>query len=577
MTYQTRGITSAAVMTFDNAVATDGTRVVERSSPDKTNPPGVVLMRIGGLGSEKNHGISRGISWGTAGTRALWSARLSIPINPLSGVRLASSLLAYGFSPAIGYSSGAIRHPDRTAVIDGSGLHLSFREAEELTQRCTAELTDRGVDSDSTVAVLGRNTAGLALAMAAVARTGADLVYLNTGFKISQIEEILNDHQIKHVLADRDLVDRVPGGVSIAHLDDPESWSSNDRRRVRAKAGRHIILTSGTTGKPKGADRSQTPIEAAISLLTALPYRERATHVMAAPMFHSWGWLNHRLSALLDTTEIMVPRPSAEAVLNAAAEHRAEVIVTTPVVLRRLVEVGPGDRDLSNLRGVLISGSAIPSPVVSSFMQQFGPVLYNLYGSTEVGYATCASPKDLAEAPDTAGRPLHGVGVSILAPDRRAVPDGDEGEIWVGSAASFEGYVDGGDKDRRHGQLSTGDLGYFDGRGRLFVSGRADDLIISGGENVNPAEVEAVLLSHPLVAEVAAVGRPDPEFGEVIVAHVVPKRSALSDEGLSEMDLAARVLDFARVSLATYQCPREVIVRDELPVNATGKVLRRLL
>ncbi len=547
------------------------------ASPARVILPRVIHMEFGNHGLPDPREVLWDISWAPTGTQAVWSARLTPPLNPLAGFRLAHSVLMHGFSPAIGYSAGAIRHPDRTALVDDSGVHLSFREAEDLTQRCTAGLIDRGVDSNSTVGVLGRDSGGLAQAIAAVSRTGADLVYLNTGFRASQIEVILKDRGIDFVLVDKSLAGRIPKGIPTARLDDPESWSSNSEVRARRGSGRHIILTSGTTGKPKGADRSRTPIEAAISLLDALPYREGATHVIAAPMFHSWGWLNHRMSSLLDTTEIMVSRPSATAVLDAAAEHKAEVVVTTPVVLRRLVEAGPGDRDLSKLRGVLVSGSAIPGSVVASFLQQFGPVLYNLYGSTEVGFATCASPRDLAEVPNTAGRPLQGVDVSILTRHGQVVPAGVEGEIWVGSSASFDGYLDGGDKDRREGLLSTGDLGHFDDQGRLFVSGRADDLIISGGENVHPAEVEAVLLSHPLVADVAVVGRADQVFGQAVVAHVVPRVSALAGAGMPEAELAADVLSFARDNLARFQCPREVVVHEELPVNETGKILRRLL
>lgn len=526
--------------------------------------------------------IESGLSWGAPGLRALWSSRLTPPLNPLNRYKLYRDLLTFGFTPAIGYAGGAARHSNETATIDESGWQLTFREAEDLTRQCTAGLHQLGIGHDSVVAVLGRNSIGLTQAIAAVSRTGADLVYLNTGFRASQIETIIADRGVELVLVDEDLAERIPSGTPTARLNDPRSWSEADHNTHtisvgRQLSGRHIILTSGTTGKPKGADRSQAPVEAIVALLDSLPYRQRATHIMAAPLFHSWGWLNHRLSSLLDPTEVMIPKPTAKAVLDAAEAHQAEIIVTTPVVIRRLAATGPSGRDLSKLRGVLVSGSAIPGPVVTAFGDKFGPVLYNLYGSTEVGFATCASPDDLMKFPDTAGRPLQGVEVSILDSAGAVVATGEEGEIWVGSAASFDGYIDGGDKDRRDNLLSTGDSGYFDEDGRLFVLGRLDDLIISGGENVHPSEVEAVLRHHPQVADVVAVGHPNPEFGQAVVAYVVPTETAGTDTGLSDADLAADIMNFARENLAGYQRPGEIIIRQDLPVNETGKVLRRLL
>jgi fatty-acyl-CoA synthase len=303
-----------------------------------------------------------------------------------------------------------------------------------------------------------------------------------------------------------------------------------------------------------------------------MPYRVRATHVMAAPMFHSWGWLNHRINALIDATEVMVARPRADVVLDAAEKHKADIIVTTPVVVRRLAEEGPGGRDLSSLQGVLVSGAPIPPDVIRRFRERFGDLIYNLYGSTEVGYATVAKPEDLALAPTTAGKVLPSVTVVILDRDGRPLPTGAEGEVWVGSSAAFEGYVDGGDKDRRGGLVSTGDLGQFDEYGRLYIHGRSDDLIISGGENVHPTEVEAVIREHPDVLDVAAVGVADPDFGQRVVIHVEPTAGCPDPDGLPD-----RLLAFAADRLAAYQRPKQVVVTERLPRNETGKILRRML
>ena len=509
-----------------------------------------------------------------SGVKAWRHSGLSVPRNPLTGLRLGRDLFVHGVSPAIGWAAGADRHPDAPAVVDEYGLRLTQREAEELTRRATSALRERGLDGDHPAAVLGRNSAGFAVAIAAVARTGADLVYLNPGFSPDQIADLCHLRGITVVLVDPELADRVPAAIPTLDVTDPFSWAAEGGSafRISPGGGRHIILTSGTTGRPKGADRSRTPLEATVSLLSVLPYREQGVHVMAAPLFHSWGWLNHRIDALLDSLEVMIARPTAEAVLSAAEIHRASIIVTTPVVVARLAEAGPGGRDLSALTGVLVSGAAIPPDVIGRFREQFGDVLYNLYGSTEVGYATVAGPADLAEAPTTAGRPLPGVDVALLDPDGRPVPSGQPGDVWVGSSAAFDGYVDGGDKDRdADGLVSTGDVGVFDADGRLFIRGRSDDLIISGGENVHPTEVEDVLRLCPGVADIAAVGRPDDAFGQRVVCYVVPSEGA--DLALLPDDVVA----FARDSLAAFQRPREVYLVGELPRNETGKVLRRLL
>lgn len=509
----------------------------------------------------------------TAGVSAWRSSGLSIPRNPLTGLRLSRDLLVHGVSPAIGWAAGADRHPHQVAVRDQFGTILTQSQAEAATRRATDFLRRHGLRPGRSAAILGRNSVGFAVAIAAVARTGADLVYLNPGFSAEQIAGLCAQHGVSVLLADPDLSARVPAGIDSLDLTNPASWATPDATafRVAPGGGRHIILTSGTTGRPKGADRSRTPLDATVSLLSTLPYREQDTHIMAAPLCHSWGWLNHRLAALLDTTEVMIARPTAEAVLAAAAEHSAGVIVTTPVVVGRLADQGPGHHDLAALRGVLVSGAPLPGDVVQRFRTGFGDVLYNLYGSTEVGYATVAAPSDLARNPTSAGHPLPGVSVVLLDDRGNPVPTGEPGQVWVGSSAAFDGYVDGADKDRRGDLVSTGDIGVFAPDGTLVISGRSDDLVISGGENVHPSEVEHVLRRCPVVADVAAVGRPDPDYGQRVVAYVVPVGSRSSG------DVVAEVHHYATEHLAGYQRPRDIIVVGELPRNETGKVLRRLL
>jgi fatty-acyl-CoA synthase len=202
-------------------------------------------------------------------------------------------------------------------------------------------------------------------------------------------------------------------------------------------------------------------------------------------------------------------------------------------------------------------------------MDDVGDVVYNLYGSTEVGYASIATPADLRDAPGTAGRPPYGAVVRILDDAGKEARAGEDGRIFVGSDIVFEGYTGGGSKEVIDGLMSTGDMGHFDEEGRLHVTGRADDMIVSGGENVFPREIEDLLSGHEAIAEAAVIGVPDPQFGQRLKAFVV----ARNGESLSEEDVKA----YVKKHLARYKVPREVEFMEELPRNPTGKVLKRVL
>lgn len=526
-------------------------------------------------------------------------ARLSPPVSPARTAQLIRALHDWGTTPALGWSAGCARHPDAPAVIDADDALMpvvTFRQAERRTAAITTGLIEAGIGAGASVGLLGRTSRVYAEAIAALSRTGADVVYLNTGFTAAQIDEIATREAISWVFCDDDLAERVPEGLLLVSLDGvypgergtlslPDLASCQPGRPPELRRpSRHVILTSGTTGTPRGVARDNAPIEAAVALLDVFPFRQRETHVIAAPLFHAWGWLNHRICPLYDATEVLVRRPDGERVLRLAAEYHAEVVVATPVVLRRMLEVPVSVReelDLSALRVVAVSGALIPPEQVVAFAAAFGDVLHNLYGSTEAAFATCARPADLRADPATAGRPLSGVRVEVLDDAGRPCAAGVEGKVWVGSRTSFGGYTDGTDGARHRGLVWTGDLGAWDKAGRLRVLGRADDVIISGGENVHPEEAERVLRRHPGVADVAVVGAPDPVFGQVVVAHVVRRVLAPAerepDGVVAAKDWESTFLGWAAERLAPHQRPRQVVLHAELPRNETGKVLRRVL
>ncbi|HTY96763.1 MAG TPA: AMP-binding protein, partial [Solirubrobacteraceae bacterium] len=340
-----------------------------------------------------------------------------------------------------------------------------------------------------------------------------------------------------------------------------------------AEPGRTVILTSGTTGTPKGAARRQPDsIEPIASLFSKIPFRARQTTMIAAPMFHSWGFAHFTIALPLASTMVLRRRFDPEDTLRAVAHHSATALVLVPVMLQRILDLGEetiARYDTSSLRIIALSGSALPGELATRAMDVFGDVLYNLYGSTEVAWATIATPADLRAAPGTAGTPPIGTAVKLLDENGREVPRGQTGRIFVGNEMVFEGYTGGGGKEVISGLMSTGDVGRLDAAGRLFVEGRDDEKIVSGGENVFPREVEDLLADHEQVEEVAVIGVPDDEFGQRLLAFVV----ARPGRELSESDVQAHV----RANLARFKVPREVIFLEQLPRNATGKVLKREL
>ncbi len=329
-----------------------------------------------------------------------------------------------------------------------------------------------------------------------------------------------------------------------------------------------VLLTSGTTGTPKGARRSGRPagLSSALGVLERIPYRAGDVAVIPTPLFHAWGLAQLTIAAATASTVVLVRRFDVGETLDAVAAERAQVLAVVPVMLQRILADDTNDRDLSSLRIVACSGSALPAAVATVWMDRFGDNLYNLYGSTEVGQATLATPEDLRAAPGTAGRVIPGTVVEVVDDWGEPVAQGETGLIIVGSDGQFTEYTGGGTKDRIRGLMSSGDVGHFDAEGRLFVTGRADDMIVSGGENVFPLEVEEILLSHPDVVDAMAVGVADDEFGQRLAVFVV-----LGPGGSVDAD---GIRSFIAARLARHKVPRDVTFVDELPRNATGKLLR---
>jgi fatty-acyl-CoA synthase len=307
-------------------------------------------------------------------------------------------------------------------------------------------------------------------------------------------------------------------------------------------------------------------------LLGPIPYRLRDTTVIAAPFFHGWGLGNLLVGLGLSATVLTAPEFDAAHTLSLVSEHRASALVVVPTMLQRICALPPthlARADTDNLRIIASSGSALPGRLVTDVLDRFGPVLYNVYGSTEVAVASIATPADLRGAPTTAGRRALGVRVEMLDEHGASVPNVTVGRIFVTSSARFDGYTNGRSKEVVNGLMSTGDLGYFDEHGRLFVVGREDDMIVSGGENVYPSEIEELLNSDERIAEAAVVGVDDDRFGQALKAVIVVAPNRHVDE--------QELKELIAQQLARFKVPRIFEFVDALPRNATGKILRRQL
>jgi fatty-acyl-CoA synthase len=510
-------------------------------------------------------------------------------VRPDRTVRALLGLHQWGSTLAAGYLSAAVRYPTAPAVIDERGM-LTFDELHRRTNALARAFASHGIREGHSVAIMCRNHRGFVDASVACSKLGAHAVYLNTLFAGPQVTDVVEREGAAALVYDQEFApvvaaarDGRPGFV--AWLDGPSSVphesldgmiASSDDAPLKppSEPGRTVILTSGTTGTPKGASRaSPDSLQPAAALLSRIPLRAREPTVIAAPLFHSWGFAHLVLGTALASTVVLRRRFNSLDTLRAVADHRATALIVVPVMLQRMLELDVDTlrrADTSSLRVIASSGSALPGPLATQVMDTFGDKLYNLYGSTEVAWATIATPEDLRAAPGTAGSPPRGTIVKILDASWRELPAGDSGRIFVGNEMLFEGYTGGGGDKVRFGSLmSTGDVGHFDDAGRLFVDGRDDDMIVSGGENVFPGEVEDLLASVPGVREVAVVGVPDAEFGQRLRAYVALAQGAsLTEEVLK---------DHVRSELAAYKVPREVVVVDELPRTATGKVVKREL
>ncbi len=510
-------------------------------------------------------------------------------VGPQRPRRLVQLLLAFDRFGMLGgaVAAGAIRHGDRPAVIDELG-ELTYQQLDERSNALANAWRELGLQPGEGVAVLARNHRGFLEAVFAAAKCRAKIVLLNTSFAGPQIQEVASREGTDLLVYDDEYSEMLAGvepprgnwraWAQAPGQDTLEALIRRGSSKPPPKsdvAARIVILTSGTTGTPKGAPRAEPRSLAPLGgFLSKVPFRAGEVTELCVPMFHALGFVHSILGIALGSTLVIRRHFDPEEVLESLEHRRASALVVVPVMLQRMLDkassrqLKPRER-FEQLRIVFVGGSQLGAELCKRAMASFGPIVYNLYGSTEVAVATIATPEDLLEEPGSVGKVVRGSVVQVLDDRGEQVAPGITGRLFVGNASQFEGYTGGGAKEFVRGLMASGDVGHFDSAERLFIDGRDDDMIVSGGENVFPGEVEELLAGHDAVQEVAVIGVDDEQFGQRLKAFVVTRGGAELSED--------QVMEFVRDNLARYKVPREVVFLEELPRNSTGKVLKREL
>ncbi|MFK7988886.1 MAG: class I adenylate-forming enzyme family protein [Sandaracinaceae bacterium] len=485
----------------------------------------------------------------------------------------------------------AISQPHRDALVDSNGQR-SFAQVDRRADRLANGLSDRlGIGQDDAVVILLPNCAEVLEAQIALGRLGAAAVSLSPRSTADELVYLVTHSGARAVIVDASLSATLD--AARPRLDVPEDhfivvgaerpgYAPYERLLAEAASSRRdggdpavVIYTSGTTGKPKGAVRKfpKELVWSALHAVDALPIRADDRHLTVCPLYHStaFGFLSFTLT--LGGTGVISPRFDPTQFLADIERHRITTTAVVPTMLHRVLELPASVRrryDTRSLSAIFSGGAPLSGTLAARVIEEFGHVLHNFYGATETGLNTLATPSDLLTAPGTIGRPLVGTEIRLLDEAGQEVPDGEVGELWVRSAMRIAGYHDDEAATRasmRGAFFSVGDLGFKDHHGLYHLGGRKRDMVISGGVNVYPAEVEEVLARHPDVAEVAVVGVVDEEWGERVRACVVPRA------GFE----AAAFLAWSKHHLAGPKAPREVRELASLPKNPTGKVLKRQL
>lgn len=516
-----------------------------------------------------------------------------------AGVSAAVKTLLKGTqNPSELYRLHAQNSPNRAAVIAGDRV-LTFAELDRRIDQLAHGLHAQGFGPGRGLLIMMKNCIEALELTAACARIGSSAIAVSWRTKPDELVYLANDSQAFGIACDielapaldraapklaRHLLDRVfiagaelggkaPNARALSELyaSTPEPYELKGKGQSDDEAS-VVIYTSGTTGKPKGAVRRfpRDAVTIALRFIAETPMRCDDVHLVACPLYHTTAFGFLTMSHLIGATVVLIADFKPALFLELVERHRVTTSAMVPTMLHRILELGPdalAKYDARSLRAVFTTGAPLPTPVANAFMDQFGDIIHNVYGSTETGVVTLATPRDLRAAPGTIGRAVPGVNIRLYDD---AGQIGEAGELYVKTDLVVAGYhnnTSATEASMRDGYFSVGDVARIDDGSRYFIEGRKRDMIISGGVNVYPAEVESALEEHPALGEVAIVGVDDPDLGERVRAFVALKPGA----SLSKDELIA----WAKERLSGAKVPRDVVFMDALPRNPTGKVLKR--
>ena len=471
--------------------------------------------------------------------------------------------------------------PDRLALVF-EDERWTFAELDRRVSGAAGRLTVAGVEPENLVALLARNGSGFAQLVHAVPRLGAVLVPLNVRLTTDELAWQLRDSGAKFLVSDEpnaanaaELKKSLPSlsCLSLAELTEHDDTERLDvgEERVSLSAVHSVIYTSGTSGRPKGAMLTfGNHLWSALGSALNLGLRSDDRWLACMPLFHVGGLAILLRSVIYGSTAVVQESFDPDTVNRAIDEDAITTVSVVSAMLSRMLEAR-GERSYpETLRCVLAGGGPLPRRLLEECVRRSVPVVQT-YGLTEAASQVATlSPEDAPLKLGSAGRPLFATEIRIVDEQGRTLPAGEAGEIVVRGPTVTSGYlndIEATARALRDGWLHTGDIGHLDEEGLLYVLDRRDDLIVSGGENVYPAEVEEVLRSHPAVLDAAVVGLPDERWGRRVAAAVALRPGSEPDE--------EELLTFCRNHLASYKTPTQLRIVEQLPRNAAGKLLRR--
>jgi len=541
--------------------------------------------------------------------RALRQTKVVQPVRPARLAELVRGALKLPFGPHLAVMFHAAAHPDKEAIVEygADGVHrMTWAQLDATINRLANALDARGVAGGSRVALMLPNGREYLIAQQALAKLGATAVQIGYRLKAAEIAYILANAEPKATLVHTDYLtvmtdararaaaDGVAGGPMIvvgAPRHGPplppevadweralaEVGPDVPARRRGGEAGGVIVYTSGTTGKSKGAHRSWRSIglDSVADMVLQVGVRADDRHLVVCPLYHSAAPAFVAMILALGATVVLMNHFEPAGALDIIARERVTCTLMVPTMIVRIANLPDEEttrHDTRSLRWVMSAAAPLSTEAARRFMARFGPVLWNFYGATETGLVTLAGPGDHLTRPGTIGRALRGNEIRLLDDAGHDVPDGQVGELYARNAMLISGYHNNAEATRaslRDGMFSVGDLARRDADGYYYLESRKHDMVISGGVNIYPREIEDHLLGHPAILDAAVIGVPDPEWGETLHAFIVRR----DGQALSEADVIA----YCRDGLADYKRPRKVSFVAELPRNPTGKVLKREL